>query len=242
MTTVKTRICDFDDLNLTETINKIKILAKSDTQHTLITPNIDHMARLITGNNKELIPIYQSASLCLCDSKILQKLMLLKGILLENVIPGSSLTEELFNNNLQTDDKIVIIGGDQNVITKLKAQYSELIIEHYNPPMGFINNETEVNKTINFCIAKQPEYIFLAVGSPRQEILAQKLKDTNKTTGVALCIGASILFLVDEEKRAPEWMQKAHIEWLYRMMQDPKRLVARYWSNFLKLLRIYKKI
>ena len=219
-----------------------RLLANSDKAEIVITPNIDHIARLVELDDRPLYSIYQNCSLCLCDSKILQKLLVMKKISIEHVVPGSSLTEYLFDNTLSGQDNVLIIGGNDDVIELMRAKYPQLTLNHYNPPMGFINSSDEVAKTINYCTNANPDYIFLAVGSPRQEILAKKIADTKKISPVMLCIGASILFLVEQEKRAPIWMQKAHIEWLYRMLQDPDRLVKRYWGNFLALGKIYRHL
>ena len=107
--------------------------------------------------------------------------------------------------------------------------------------MGFINNEQEVQKTIDFCKEIDADIYFLAVGSPRQEILSERMKESG-LSGVALCVGASILFLTGDEKRAPEWIQKVHLEWFYRMMQKPQVLAKRYYQNFLWLTDIYRAI
>jgi exopolysaccharide biosynthesis WecB/TagA/CpsF family protein len=240
--TIHTQFCDFHDLSMTESVSKVVELSRSKDAEIIVTPNIDHLARLTKPGSEELSVIYQSASLILCDSKILHKLLLFKGMHINHVIPGSSLTEELFSNSLSEKDNITIIGGDNSVITKLRNKHPDLTINHYNPPMGFINKPDEVQKTIDFCVQHNGHYTFLAVGSPRQEILAAKLAEQDSVQGAILCIGASILFLVDEEKRAPLWMQTLHLEWLYRMLQDPKRLAKRYGSNFLKLPAIYRNL
>jgi N-acetylglucosaminyldiphosphoundecaprenol N-acetyl-beta-D-mannosaminyltransferase len=132
----------------------------------------------------------------------------------------------------------LVVGGEISVFTKLLAQYPNLTLHHINPPMGFINDQDEINKVINYAEQVQPHYLFLAVGSPRQEILAEQLQLT-LTKGVALCIGASLLFLVGDEKRAPKWVQRLSLEWCYRACQNPRVLVKRYFGNSLKLRQIY---
>jgi UDP-N-acetyl-D-mannosaminuronic acid transferase (WecB/TagA/CpsF family) len=54
------------------------------------------------------------------------------------------------------------------------------------------------------------------------------LKQRGKARGLALCVGASLNFLTGEERRAPSWMRRCGVEWLYRLLQDPRRLAARY--------------
>jgi len=243
MNKIKTALVTLDNCTLNDALAKTQSLANSEGSDYIVTPNIDHLTRLVIPQEaKTLQPIYDNASLNLCDSRILEKILKLKGHTVKEVIPGSTLTQKLFGDVLNNNSRILVVGGNEDVISRLKAKYHHLTIQHYNPPMGFINKLEEVNKTLDVIKSSNAQYVFLAVGSPRQEVLAKLIKDHNLINGVALCIGASILFLVGEEKRAPKILQTLHLEWAYRMMQDPKRLVKRYFDNFLKLPKLYVKL
>ncbi len=242
MEIISTSIVNLHNLTMLDSINKVKELSQTSKLDIVVTPNIDHLARIVTeGETSQLKAIYNRASLCLCDSRILQKLLKRKNKHIHEVVPGSTLTQLLFDDNHMTDKKILIVGAENNVFETLQAKYSHLNLHHINPSMGFIDKPEEVERIVQFTEQVQPDFIFLAVGSPRQEILAEKLQLT-LTKGVALCVGASILFLAGEEKRAPQWIQNLHLEWCYRMFQNPKVLVKRYFGNFLKLQQIYKAL
>jgi exopolysaccharide biosynthesis WecB/TagA/CpsF family protein len=62
-------------------------------------------------------------------------------------------------------------------------------------------------------------------------VVAAALVKRGRATGIGLCIGASLLFLAGEERRAPRWLQGAGLEWAWRLAQDPRRLARRYWGN-----------
>ena len=81
---------------------------------------------------------------------------------------------------------------------------------------------------MDFVLANPARFTFLAVGSPRQEILAAAIQATGKATGTGLCIGASLDFLSGAAERAPIWMQHAGLEWLHRLAGNPGRLARRY--------------
>ena len=147
----------------------------------------------------------------------------------------------MFDEKHMLNKKVLIVGGQKHIYDVLVNKYPRLTLHHINPPMGFINDAYEVNNVLEFAKEVQPHFIFLAVGSPQQEILAEILKSCLEN-GVALCVGASILFLAGEETRAPEWLQKCHLEWCFRMLINPKVLVGRYFGNFLKLHSIYKAL
>ncbi len=243
MSKIKTKLFDLDNCTLPQAIEKVSQLSCCNSCNYVVTPNIDHLSRLVDSKHRELLlPIYKNAALNLVDSRIFEKLLKFRGYNVTEVIPGSTLTLELFDNQMTFTDKIMIVGASGSVITRVRQKYKHLDIAHYNPPMGFINSTNEVDKTLTEIERVKPNYLFLAVGSPRQELLAQRIQESNVMTGVILCVGASILFLVGEEKRAPNVFQNLHLEWLYRLLQNPKRLMKRYFGNFLTLPRIFKAI
>jgi len=233
----------FDDLSLQESAIKISELAAGTTFSYVVTPNIDHLARLSQKDtDPKLKEIYKEATLSLCDSRIIDKLLRMKGRTVKEVVPGSTLTAYLFDNTITEQDTVLVFGVEDEFISKLRDKYPNLNIQHINPSMGFINRPDEVAELIAQIEAINPNYIFLSVGSPRQEFLAKMLQDKGTVGGVSLCVGASVLFLVGAEKRAPQWMQSLHLEWLFRMLQDPKRLFMRYFKNFLDLPAVYKAL
>ncbi|WP_323846376.1 WecB/TagA/CpsF family glycosyltransferase [Microbulbifer magnicolonia] len=228
-------LCHIDAIKMSEAIEQIRTLARSSAFHYVVTPNIDHLQRLYkAGAKSEICDIYRNASLSLCDSRILEKLMELSGARVPQVVTGSDLTRRMFDEVLKPGSRLFIVGGSAALIDRLRNLYPYLQIEHVNPSMGFIKRSAEVCSVVDAVCAAKPEFILLAVGSPQQEILARKLAASAKS-GVALCIGASLLFITGEEKRAPEWLQTLRCEWLYRLSQCPRRMAKRYLLNMLHL-------
>ena len=99
---------------------------------------------------------------------------------------------------------------------------------HYDPPHGFERDPAALRTTVEFVLAHPARFVFLAVGSPRQEMLAAAIQATGRATGIGLCIGASLEFIAGAQPRAPVWMQRAGLEWLHRLGRDPRRLARRY--------------
>ena len=95
--------------------------------------------------------------------------------------------------------------------------------------MGFIRDRAAVERCLEFIEDASPfRFCFLAVGSPQQEVLARAVGKRGRARGLALCVGASLNFLTDVERRAPVWMQHAGFEWLFRLLQAPQRMAYRY--------------
>jgi N-acetylglucosaminyldiphosphoundecaprenol N-acetyl-beta-D-mannosaminyltransferase len=195
----------------------------------VVTPNVDHIVRLDrqkgTLRGDELTQAYRIADLCLCDSRVLSRLAKLFGHRLA-VVPGSDLTAHILAN-VDPNTGIAVVGGDPAAVEDLKRRYKLSDVRHHGPPMGMLDNPGAMTAAVDFVHDAKGRLIFLAVGSPQSEILAFRAKQQG-TSGVALCIGASIDFLTGRQTRAPLWMQRTGFEWAYRLLSEPKRMWRRY--------------
>jgi exopolysaccharide biosynthesis WecB/TagA/CpsF family protein len=203
----------------------------------VVTPNVDHIIRLY--ENCSFRDLYADATYTLLDSRFLSHLLrLIKGHRLP-VCTGSDLSENIIGKVVKPDDALVLIGGTEKQAKLLCERYNLRQLYHYNPPMGFINDPKMVEECLEFIEQHSPfRFCFLAVGSPRQEVLAQQLKVRGIARGLALCIGASIDFLTGEEHRAPLWMQRSGTEWLFRLLQAPRRMSKRYLLRGPRIFRL----
>lgn len=192
----------------------------------IVTPNVDHVVRLHHVRS-DLWPMYRHAWMTLCDSRILGRLAHRAGLRLP-VVPGSDLTVAMFRQIIRPDDAVAIIGGSSQMVETLRDRFGLTRLFHHDPPMGFIHDAAATREAVDFAVAAQARYTFLAVGSPQQEILAYRIAQTGRATGIGLCVGASLLFLTQEEARAPLIMQHLSLEWLFRLISDPRRLWRRY--------------
>ena len=192
-----------------------------------VTANADHLIRL--DDDASFRARYAAADYVLLDSRFISNLLrATRGIRLP-VCAGSDLTAALFRDVIDPDDTLVLIGGSEQQARHLAARYGLRGLAHHNPPMGFIHDPQAVEACLRFVEAHSPfRYCLLGVGAPQQEALAQMLKDRGVARGLALCIGASVNFLTGEERRAPAWMQRNGLEWLFRLLQSPGRLGHRY--------------
>lgn len=193
----------------------------------VVTPNVDHLIRC--HDDPAFYACYAQADFVLLDSRFAARLLrLLKGQRLP-VCPGSDLTAALFANVITPEDRIAVLGGDPQQVAQLAGRYGLKNMRHHNPPMGFIEDPAAVAECLRFLERASPfRFCFLAVGSPQQEEIAKRLKLRNTARGLALCVGASLNFLTGRERRAPNWLQRLSLEWLYRLLHSPRRLANRY--------------
>jgi len=136
---------------------------------------------------------------------------------------------------------VFFYGSTQEVLDKLKEKISNLypdIIQagFISPPFGFVN-EDEIMKDIEQINRSEAKLIFVSLGCPKQE--KWMAAHSKKINGVLLGVGAAFPVTAGIKKRAPVWMQKIALEWFYRLLQQPGRLIPRYFitnTMFLYLL------
>jgi len=193
----------------------------------VVTPNVDHMIRY--HESPGFRQLYAQAAYVLLDSRIAARLLRLVHGVRVRVCTGSDLTAALFTQVIAPADRIVVIGGSAAQAQSLRERFGLRDLHHHNPPMGFIDQPAAVEQCLGFIEAASPfRFCLIGVGSPRQEMLAASLAQRGRARGLALCIGASIDFLTGAERRAPQWMQQLALEWLFRLLQSPRRLAGRY--------------
>lgn len=219
----------FDPLSTDQTLTRLRAVSDETPYGYIVTPNVDHVVRLHESPTTagELSPIYEEAELCLCDSNILHALGHMRGIDLP-VVPGSELTAQMFDRVIEPGDRIAIIGGDEDLIAGLRKRYGNVDFVQHEPPMGLRRNAAARRAAAEFIARSGARFTFIAVGSPQQEMIAAEAKNIAGSTGLALCIGASLEFLTGQQKRAPRLLQRLGLEWAYRLLSDPRRMWRRY--------------
>ena len=193
----------------------------------LVTPNADHLVRL-ARDPARYGPLYRDAAWRLLDSRVVARLARLLGLKAPPVVPGSDLTARLLARAIDPGAPLAMLGGSAATATAIAARYGLRALHHHDPPMGFDADPTAFEAALRFVEASAARFTFLCVGSPRQEMVARALLRRGRACGTALCVGASLRFLSGEEARAPRPVQRAGMEWAWRLAQDPKRLARRY--------------
>ena len=124
----------------------------------------------------------------------------------------------------EKDKKFYLVGGKQkvieNTVNKLKLDFPCIDIVNYRN--GYINSEEEIIALEKDILSKKPDVIFVAMGSPKQELLMQRLK--NVYPAVYQGLGGSFDVYTGSVKRAPEWWVRNNLEWAYRLIKQPSRI------------------
>jgi exopolysaccharide biosynthesis WecB/TagA/CpsF family protein len=214
----------FDRLGLDDVVASLLARPPAAPFNYVVTPNADHFARL--RRIPRLRAVYQDALHCLLDSRFLANVARLLGMTCPPVVTGAALTERLLDH--LSGQRVAVIGMTRAEIASLRLRYPDIAFLHHAPPMGLLDDELAFRRARDFGVAAATPFLFIALGSPVQELLAYAITARRTATGIGLCIGSGLAFSAGAAVRAPGWMQVAGLEWLHRLGQEPARLARRY--------------
>ncbi len=103
-----------------------------------------------------------------------------------------------------------------------------MIVDSYSPSWGFENDKQECQKIVEMINLSQATVLAIGVGAPKQEKWIYKYRNQLPNIKIFLAIGATIDFEAGHVKRAPKWMREVGLEWLHRLISEPRRLWKRY--------------
>ncbi len=217
---------EFSDVDAETAAQLVAERHASEPFRYVITPNADHLVRL--HRRPELLPLYEGAMLRLLDSRVVASGARVLGLRVPRVTTGADMTSVLLTRHLGSAERITIVGLSPRHLPELVARCGLAAPAHYDPPRSFERDPAAMQAVVEFVLEHPARFIFLAVGSPRQEMLAAAIQATGRARGVGLCIGAALDYLAGAQWRAPAWMQHARLEWLHRLVHHPRRLGRRY--------------
>jgi N-acetylglucosaminyldiphosphoundecaprenol N-acetyl-beta-D-mannosaminyltransferase len=222
-----------DPLHMDQAVGQILTwISSSDARcRYVVTPNVDHVVLL--QHHVGLQAAYRQAGLILADGSPVIWASRLLGKPLPGRVAGSDLVPALFD--AADDDRPMsayLLGAGPGVADRAAANIHRRwpgvkVVGTYSPPLGFEKKEAENRAIVDRVAQAAPDVLVVGLGAPKQELWVHQHHDRLKAR-VALCVGATIDFLAGEKVRAPVWMRDLGLEWLHRVLSEPRRLAARY--------------
>ncbi len=233
---------DYHPVTMAQSIDYLdQIIAKREPSFA-ITANLNYA--MLCFKHPRLQAFTKRASLVLCDGMpIFWRSKLSKKSLPERVA-GSDLIYQLSERCAAKGYRVYLYGAAEGVAeaaaAQLQKRYPLLEIAGVQCPPFHDSSSTAIQDQVARIKKARPDVLFVALGQPKGEYW---IEDHLKELGVPLAIqlGASFDFVAGQAKRAPKWMQRTGLEWLYRAVQDPWRLIPRYLGNFVFLLRSVRR-
>jgi N-acetylglucosaminyldiphosphoundecaprenol N-acetyl-beta-D-mannosaminyltransferase len=221
---------EFDLLTETEVVQHIVTECQAGRGGWVATPNIDicrHARR-----NRSARDLVQGATLVVPDGMPLLWAARLRGDSLVERVTGSSLIFSLSSAAASARLSIYLLGGNPGVpelaATELDRRYPGLRIAGTDaPPVGFDKSAEGVALIRKRLCEALPDIVYVGLGFPKQERLIAELVPALPGAWFIGC-GAAIPFAAGTLPRAPAWMQQSGLEWLFRLLKEPRRLFRRY--------------
>ena len=243
MTKINLASFKVDALSKEEVITQIKGRLLTSAEPTiLVTPNAGHLTNIF--GNPELSEIYSTADLSLIDGWPIAVAARNASKLKITRVTGSDLLPELFTQ-LTKDVRVGIVGGnDESLIRQsLETRFPDLNIQIIDTSR-WTNSVYDIRRLRELVQYNALSIVLLCLGHPKQELLAKELKNydwAGSRPDWIMCVGATIDFLTGEQKRAPKVFQKIGLEWLFRLITNPKKFTQRYLNAVIPSLNLIFK-
>lgn len=238
---------------LNVSINNLSMqeLLENLDQGVIFTPNVDHLVKL--QSDREFFDAYMAADYRTCDSKILYYSLKLIGSPIAEKISGSDLFPAFYQYHKNNQDiKIFLLGAREGIAAEAQRRINakvgrDIVVGVHSPSFGFEKNEAECQQIIDLINQSGATVLAIGVGAPKQEKFIYKYKSQFKHIKIFMAIGATIDFEACNVNRAPKWISEMGLEWLYRLVSEPRRLWKRYllegptffWFLLMQLLNLY---
>ncbi len=216
---------DFDNFSKLE-------LLRSLTKGVVFTPNVDHLMKL--RRDPEFVSVYRQADFKVCDSQVLMYASKFLGKPLKAKLSGSDLFPWFCDYHKHNDDiKVFLLGGAEGIAQEAQRRINarigrEIVVGEYSPPYGFESDPVECDRIIDEIMRSPANVVAVCLGAPKQERWIATYRNRLPKVDIFMAIGAAVDFEAGCKPRAPKYVSELGLEWLYRLICEPKRLWRRY--------------
>lgn len=163
------------------------------------------------------------------------------GVAVPERVAGVDLMRELCALAERKEYQVYLLGAKAEIVAKaadaLKSDFPALLVAGYRD--GYFG-EKEFDRVANEVMRTAPAIVFVGISSPKKERLIEHFRELG-ASGAFVGVGGTFDVVSGCIPRAPMWMQRANLEWLFRMTQEPRRLVKRYVVGNARFIRILRE-
>lgn len=208
--------------------NKKTFIITANPETLTYSETDKEISKMLNDNNNLIIP----------DGIAIVKAANMLGVNIKERITGFDVCEHLLEYASNNKKRVFLFGSKQNVIDGMKKVISEKYsnINLVGSENGYVKDKDKVFENI---VKLRPDIVMVALGIPNQEKLIYKHLSKFKS-GIFIGVGGSFDVISGSKKRAPKLFIKLNLEWLYRIVTEPKRL-KRFYNNNIKFMLKVKK-
>ena len=214
------------------------------------TLNVDFVSNAVSGwpfgGNDELWGYLKNADLVTADGMPIVLLSKLLRDPLPERVTGADMVPAICRRCAEEGLSVYVLGGDRDAIEEAFAKLggrmssSAAAREDTRPPLkvagidpAFVKLDEDQPEIVERINAAEPDVLFVALGNPKQELWMGR-NAAKLDVGAMIGVGGTFNFIAGKVKRAPRWMQRCGLEWIYRIIQEPGRLWRRYAYGLVK--------
>jgi N-acetylglucosaminyldiphosphoundecaprenol N-acetyl-beta-D-mannosaminyltransferase len=219
-----------DAVDLPGALAAIDALIGAHAGGTVFTPNVDHI--VMGERDQRFRQAYRRVGLSLVDGTPVLWAARLLGRPLPEKVSGSDLVVPLMERAAARRWRVFLLGGApgsaKTAAARLKNRFPELNIVGTEAPRIDLGSPPGERLAVAARVGEtKPDLVLVAFGAPKQEIFCDEALEVFKPA-VLVCVGAGLDFVAGVARRAPAWMSRSGLEWLYRLAHEPRRLAGRY--------------
>lgn len=214
-------------------LSAVDRLMQAGAGYTVATLNLDHIVKL--RRDRAFRDAYAAHSHVVADGNPIVWLRQVQGQPV-SLVPGSELVMPLADLARRNDVPVALLGATDDTLARAAVQMqADLpglnIVATIAPPFGFDPSGPVADGVLDELAASGARLCFLALGAPKQEVLAVRGHARIPECGF-VSIGAGLDFIAGTQRRAPAWVRRIAMEWFWRMATNPARLAKRYAECF----------
>lgn len=209
----------FDNITMEEALDAAKALLQGEHAARVVTPNAEIAYEALHDENMRTL--LNSAELMLPDGAGVVLASKILKTPLQQKVAGVDFADGLLGMLAQNGKSVYLLGSKPGIAElaaeKMREKHPGLTICGMHD--GYFKDEAPVIAAIN---EAKPDVLFVCLGAPKQELF-MKRHQNDLSCRLMIGLGGSLDSFAGTVKRAPKWMIKANLEWLYRLYKEPKR-------------------
>ena len=231
---------EIDALSMSQTLDIVEDAVANDKHihHTVVNAG----KIVLMQEDKELEKSVNEADLINADGQAVVWASKMLGSPLPERVSGIDLMEKLVKRSFEKGYRCYFLGAEEDVVSNLitlyKKKYSNNVIAGYRNGYFKKSDEKRIAKVIS---QSNANILFVAITSPKKEIFLNTYKKELKNINFIMGVGGSFDVIAGKVNRAPKWMQDIGFEWLYRVIQEPRRMFMRYLVGNTKFIYLVLK-
>ena len=205
----------------------------------LFTLNPDHLYWL--QRNPDFAAAYRKAALVSSDSKYVYWGLAFLGRAINQKSSGSDIVPAYWRHHANNPTvSIFLLGAKPGIAQMARERINRLagrdiVVGAHGPSFNFVNDERETAEAIEMINASAATCLIVGLGAPKQEIWIDRHRSRMPGVKVYMGVGATIDYEAEAVRRAPGWMTRNGLEWVYRMATEPRR----YWRRYTRTLEFF---